>query len=535
MADELRLACSYQPLPPQWAFRLSTAKIRGYGGAMAGGKTRAMCEEAFDLALEHPGILLPLFRQKHTAITNTTRKTFFEQVLPAELRDHCRVKNSGGEDYCRLWNGSEIHFVGLDDPIKWHSAEIGAVGFDEAHEIAEQDVLTLITRLRQRCRDCLKARRKECPHMPRRAMLAFNPAQPGHWLQHWFILGASPTEHGFLKEALYASEAEEPLGDCEFIFARAADNPFLPPGYIEQTLSGLPVQLRRRYLEGRWEHIGDSCFFDVEALAAYEEEALAVEPILVGRTEGETLGKGAQRIRLARQQNGPLVVFSAPVRERDDPDDPEGRPLPAHRYVVAVDAASGTAQDWSACQVVSVDDCAQVAELQVKLDPDQLAVEAFRLAAVYNGALIVPEVTGGWGFAVAKHVQGLQRAWRGNPQAKPRLYTRPVIDRISQRWTDRLGFDTNLKTRAHVLATLEQAIRERSVAIPGRRTLAELAAFVYEPRPSGEYGKPQARASAHDDLTMALAIGVTVALSQPKALRTVVTRPRRPALAATGY
>jgi hypothetical protein len=55
--EELRLSNGYDPtkIPAQQAFRSSKARVRGYGGAMGGGKSRALCEEAFDLALEYPG------------------------------------------------------------------------------------------------------------------------------------------------------------------------------------------------------------------------------------------------------------------------------------------------------------------------------------------------------------------------------------------------------------------------------------------------------------------------------------------------
>src|SRR5262245_37055356 len=108
--------------------------------------------------LEYPGITLVIVRQVHTSITNTTRKTFVEQTLPTELRnrqDMVRIKQSQGEDFIEFrWNGSQVHFIGLDNPGKVFSAEFGAALFDEAHEIAERDVLTINSRLRQRCEKC---------------------------------------------------------------------------------------------------------------------------------------------------------------------------------------------------------------------------------------------------------------------------------------------------------------------------------------------------------------------------------------------
>jgi hypothetical protein len=95
------------------------------------------------------------------------------EVIPPELLRHCQRKSTGGEDYLRLPNGSTVYFAGLDDPERWFSSEIGGVGFDEAHQITEEAVVKLISRLRQR-------------GMPGRVRLCFNPENPGHWLYRWF-------------------------------------------------------------------------------------------------------------------------------------------------------------------------------------------------------------------------------------------------------------------------------------------------------------------------------------------------------------
>jgi hypothetical protein len=538
----LRILSGYDTdrIPAQGAFRRSPARVRGFGGAMGGGKSFALCQEAWDYALDYPGILLPVFRSTHVSITNTTRKTFYEQVLPAELRgrkDLIRVKQSGGEDFCELlWNGSQIHFVGLDDPGRWFSAEIGAAFFDEAHQIAEKDVLTLNSRLRQRCIPCVKAGIADCKHMPHTLALTFNPSYPGHWLQVWFVLGSERTEFGFHKKALIATDADFPIGDAEFFIARAADNPFLPPGYIDQALGGLSTMQRRRYLDGLWEHVDGSGFFDQDALAALTTAALETQPLLVGEPQGDVTGQ-PNKPSLVERRTGRLECWKAPVRWHVDSN---GDEVKAHRYVVAIDASSGASADYSAIQVISVEDLEQVAEWQGKVDPDKLAEAAFLIGAVYNGALLVPEITGGFGFSVAKRLQALMGKWEGPVDSKPRIYTRPVRDRLSQRWTDLIGWDTQTKSRAEMLDSLEESIRDGSLEVHGQRTLAELAAFAFgsPSQTTGEYRSPRARQGAHDDLVVALAIGVTVALRLPRQLRrgTYTSRPQeRPEFSATGF
>src|SRR5262252_989177 len=229
---------------------------------MGGGKSRAICEEAFDLGLEHPGLQTLLCRQSHVSIIPTTKKTMMEEVIPLALQTPeagSRKKESGGEDFFELPNKSVFHFIGLDDPVRWFSSEIGLIVIDQAEECSEDTVVKLITRLRQR-------------DAPRKVILSFNPENPGHWLQRWFIMGAGKTEHGYKKSKLFSTGSSYPLGDAEFVFASPRDNPYLPKGYIEETLQGQPDYLRRRYLEGEWLYTSGKCFFDIDALAEYQKE-----------------------------------------------------------------------------------------------------------------------------------------------------------------------------------------------------------------------------------------------------------------------
>jgi len=504
---------------------------------MGGGKSFALCQEAWDWALEYPGILLPIFRQKHTAIGNTTRKTFIEQVLPAELRDRkdlVRIVDSQGKDFVEfLWNGSQIHFVGLDDPGKWFSSEIGGAMFDEAHEIAEKDVLTINSRLRQRCSTCVRSGNEDCPHMPHRLVLTFNPSFPGHWLQQWFVLGAQRTEHGFRKDALIAADAEFPIGDAEFFVARAKDNPFLPPRYIEQSLAGLSTPMRRRYLDGLWEHVSGSGFFDQDALSMLATAAMEKQPILMGEPAGDPTGADPERKpSLIPKRTGRLEVWKAPVRWHTDGNGDEVKP---HRYVIGIDASTGASADFSAVQVFSLDDWEQVAEWQGKVDPDKLAELAFLIGCVYNGALLVPEINT-FGYAVTKRLQKLIGKYQGQAASKPRLYMRNLGDRISDKFTDLLGWTTTQKSRGFMLDVLEQGLRDGSIMINGQRTLAELAAFAFpENLTGGDYRPPRAQQGSHDDLVIALAIAVAVASRLPKQLRTPVYKPYVAEFTATGF
>lgn len=475
---------------------------------MGGGKSRAGCEEVFDACLDHPGLKAVVAREAHTSIVETTKKTMLEQVIPPDLIVH--EKASMGEDYVELFNGSVIHFIGLNDPMRWYSSEIGLLFFDEAQEMHEEKVVRLITRLRQP------------GGMPCRAILTFNPANPGHWLQKWFLIGGEQTEYGFRKDDFVLEGALSSIGSCEFFFAKANDNTHLPEGYVEQTLGGMPEHLRRRYLDGIWEFITGNNFFDVEALTHYQHLAAATKPLFVARTEGDVEGDFLARRRGMKSTKEPIkfkvgkgqwIVWRKPVRA-------DGQ-TPAHRYVMPIDVSSGGGYDYSGIQIISIENFEQVAEYQGKIAPTELALEAYRAGRIFNDALAVPEITGGWGFTIEQELKRLHY---------PSLYTRKILDRLSKKWTDRTGWDTTAKSRAHMLDTLERVLREREFGLYSLRAVTELSTFVY-----GQNNKPEAQEGMNDDLVISLAIGLAVALELPRQVRKVRAEPYIPTFAATGY
>jgi len=518
-----KLRSEFRPLPPQKAFLSSKARIRGYGGAVGGGKSRTGCEEIFNACLQHPGLIALVARDAHTSIVETTKKTMLNQVIPPELITH--RKASGGEDYIELFNGSRIHFIGLDNPYRWYSAEVGYLFFDEAQEIEEESVHRLMNRLRQ-----VDSTGKS---MPNRCIVTFNPGNPGHWLQNWFLLGATPTDFGIegvrgarKEELKFSDESDaESIGDVDFVSAKATDNPYLPEEYIKQ-LKAQPPHMRRRYFDGLWEYHDGSCFFDNDALSEYEKVCLANPPIITGHLVGDIQedidlrlkrkrGKPEDPIRVRPEKSGgSLIVWKKPVKE----DPKTGQP---HRYILTVDASSGKGEDFTGIQVLDVEEFEQVAEMQVKIPPEQAAEIAYKLGRIYNDALVVCEITGGWGFSVD---QKLRRELKyKNP------YTRHVLDRISKLFTDKAGFDTTTKTRPLILAALEEAIREKELGLYSVRALAEMAAFIID-----ENGKAAARPGQHDDLVMSLALAVYVAQQQPKQLRRLTQKPHQPQF-VTGY
>lgn len=476
----LEIEAGYVPLPAQEAFHRSKAAFKFYGGAMGGGKSRALCEEAFQCALDHPGVEIVMARQEHTAITLSTRRTMFREVLPPLLVRHSRVIASGGEDFIQFPNGSVIHFVGLSNAVKFHSTEFGLLVLDEAHQISEDDVMTLNSRLRQKCENCLRESLTECDHLPHQVLCGANPENPGHWLYKYFILDADVTEWGYYKSDLKLDEDSDPIGDAEFIRAKATDNPYLPEAYVRNKLGSMKSMWRKRYLEGEWLFVSGSCFFDEEALSEYLLEPMKPEY----RFNFEPRGIGDQA-RLKRSEIGKVRVYAEPIEDRS--------------YAIGADVASGRGLDYSCAYVVDLHDMGIAAEFHGKLDADLYAEQLHFLGRWYNTALLAVEAAGGWGEPVIISL----RDGRGGRPAYPNMYRHVLDSSVDLDTVHRYGFPMSSKTRPQVLNQLEKAIRERAIPALPAILVNECKTFCEfeEGTPS-----PRAQPGCNDDAVMSAAI-----------------------------
>jgi hypothetical protein len=447
---------------------------------MGGGKSRALCEEAYQAALDYPGIEIIVARQQHTDIVGSTRKTMFREVLPLELVKYCRIVKSGGFDFIEFPNGSIINFVGLNNPTGFHSAEFGLVILDEAHEIDKDTVQTLQSRLRQKCANCLEQRLADCTHMPHRVLCAANPENPGHWLHSTYILDADPTEWGYYKAELRFDPESDPIGSAEFIKALATDNPYLPRAYVERNLGGMETHWRRRYLEGEWLFIDGTCAFDLDALTEYKNAA----PSPIDQFNFQPK-KGGREASFDRSKKGRVRVY----RESED----------GHSYAIGADTSTGRGEDYSCAYVVDLSDMALVAEYHGKLDADIFARDLHFLGRWYETAIIAVESAGGWGEPVIISL----RDGKGGRPPYPRMYRHQLDSSVDMDTMQRYGFPVNSKTRPHIIALIKQAVRERSLPWMTSHLANECATFC-----DFEDGRvsPRAQPNCHDDAVMAAAI-----------------------------
>lgn len=177
-------------------------------------------------------------------------------------------------------------------------------------------------------------------------------------------------------------------------------------------------------------------------------------------------------------------------------------PIPGKQYLVAVDpAGGGSLGDYSAAQVLDLESGLQCAEFAGHVGGLELARLIADLAKEYNRAwLVVERNNHGTGIlellaTVCKYPRILSTGSDGQAGSQP-------------------GWLTTSVTRPAMLARLNAALVEQPRCFQSRRLLAECRSFVRLPN-----GSSGARAGAHDDRVMAMAIALA-------ARAELLTRPR---------
>ena len=243
---ELRL--DYVPTQRQRVFHASEADEALYGGAAGGGKSHAICWDAFMRCMKYPGTHAYLFRRTYPELEMTLVKTMLS-IVPAQLG-----KYTAGTHEMKFKNGSVAHFCHLSNEgeglLKYQGAEIHWLYFDELTHFTKAMYDYLRTRLRAEKRlgivPCVRC--------------ASNPGGPGHaWVKQRFV---DATDCGrIICEVPVKSEVlgTTAMRRIEYIPARATDNPHLTQDYIFE-LEQKPKALREALLYGRWDAFDGQAF-----------------------------------------------------------------------------------------------------------------------------------------------------------------------------------------------------------------------------------------------------------------------------------
>jgi hypothetical protein len=188
-------------------------------------------------------------------------------------------------------------------------------------------------------------------------------------------------------------------------------------------------------------------------------------------------------------------------------------PKPTGQYVVGVDPESGEdnegAQAESAIQVIDHKTLAQVAEWRGHgIDPDEVALQAYLAAMLFNKAWIGVEVTGGWG---TPHVQRIARDFH-----YPRVYRRSPADHRTRDESERLGWSTDPRTLPIMQARGNELLRAEIDGIRSRVVAVQMLTYVKDDR-----GRSKPEPGKRSDALMAWLVAQAIAQERP-------LRPDRP-------
>tara|TARA_R110001583_G_scaffold53172_11_gene164306 strand:+ start:35 stop:1150 length:1116 start_codon:yes stop_codon:yes gene_type:complete len=165
-------------------------------------------------------------------------------------------------------------------------------------------------------------------------------------------------------------------------------------------------------------------------------------------------------------------------------------------YVIGVDTASGSDHGDYSCFVTL--NCTNkkkpriVSSLYSRLPPSEFAQRVLDEAKKYD-ALVCVE-SNSYGLSVIEYLTGHEWGL---------LYRRTRYDRATNRWTENLGFNTNVSTRSVMLARLQEYISREWLDVTEDNLKAEMNTFVFN-----KNGKPEADTGKHDDMIMSTALAL---------------------------
>lgn len=165
---------------------------------------------------------------------------------------------------------------------------------------------------------------------------------------------------------------------------------------------------------------------------------------------------------------------------------------PGETYYIGADVSMGVrGGDWSVAQIFDSKK-RQVAKFRSQVHPDYFAQVLAAMGYFYNTAKIIVE----------SNNHGILTCTRlGKDYSYPNFYTEVVYDKLSDRETVKLGFQTTVKTKPLIIDQLRAALRQDEIELNDKNTIRELMTYIVN-----ENGGMEAEHGCFDDEVMSLAL-----------------------------
>ena len=492
----------HTPSPRQQLFLELNSLEAMFGGAAGGGKSDALLMAALQY-VDEPGYAAIIFRKSLTDLALPEALIPRSHEWLAQTPAVWHEKEAGGVPG-RTWkfpSGATLTFAYLDssqDKYRYQSSAYQFIGFDELTQFPEDNYLYLFSRLR----------RLVGSNVPLRMRSASNPGGEGHeWVKARFIPEDYTKDQA--GEAKVWSKTtlddEDREVSTSFVPSRIQDNQHLEQESYIEGLGKLGRVAREQLLHGDWaiSPTGE-CYFNYDALSRYVSKAPAIGELI--EVENEL---GEKSLIFSPRPDGRLAIWSKPQR--------------GHCYVMGCDTASGkdanrgegrVSRDWSVCQVFDIDSGEQVARYRGQVSERWFGETWARLSRWYNGAYVVPAVTGGYGRASLNRALdcGLPVSVVYQPEDETGLQGK----RLAETSVD-LGFVETVATRPTLYSLCDLAVIQQAITLYDAVTINECFSFEYN-----KDGKPEARTGTKDDCVTALALAVRGIKAAPMWLRAKV-------------
>lgn len=177
-------------------------------------------------------------------------------------------------------------------------------------------------------------------------------------------------------------------------------------------------------------------------------------------------------------------------------------------YILSADVARGDGKDFSAFQLICVDDSEQVAEFKGTIGTTQFGQLLVRYAKMYNNAfLIIENANVGWAViqtVINLKYNNLYYHKKDYKYVDLQLQSKIVRNAAQEKQKDIPGFTTSWTSRPVIIQNMSVLLENGNIIIHSQRLLNQLWTFIWVNR------KIQAMRGYNDDLVMAFAIAVWV-------------------------
>ncbi len=205
----------------------SQAKIVANRGGARSSKSWSIAQLMLERFFTYPKRQILIIRKTLPSLRTSTLKDMYQMLDMMNIKNLIREEKIALNWHCPF-NGSLIHFGGLDDPHKIKSTNFNDIWMEESTDFTYEDFVILKTRL------------SSPPHegVRNQIFFSFNPEDEHHWIKEKVIDGPE---------------------DCEEIFSSYRDNPFLDPDYMQdlENLLDQDINRYRIYALGEWGRLED--------------------------------------------------------------------------------------------------------------------------------------------------------------------------------------------------------------------------------------------------------------------------------------